>query len=207
MQTLNELETAPIPLEEEEQRHSRRLFVGVLCALILTAIVFGGYFYLRKRHDSEIASAAAAAPKPKTVAPPKVEVFVDDAMIKDKQIVLGGTVHNISTEGLRNVSVELLLRRRVGAGVEAKVLPLDAPDLAPDGKGNYSLTISAKDYMTAVVDRVFSGDSRTEVPFKSVPGAQRPPEAPPTGKTIIQKRAPRGEEFINTPDKPERIPK
>ena len=42
MQILNQLETEPIPIEEEEKRHARRLLVGVLCALILTGSVLGG---------------------------------------------------------------------------------------------------------------------------------------------------------------------
>ena len=206
MQTLNELETAPIPFEEEEQNHTRRLMVGLLCALILTGILFGGYLYLRKRHDSEVARVAAANEKPK-IAPPKLEVFVDDAMMKDTQTVLGGTLHNISNASLREVSVELLLRRRAGSGVEAKVVQANPADLAPDGTSRYSLIINSKDYITVVLGRILAGDNRAEVPFKSLPGAQRPPVAPPASKTIIIKRpAPRGVQILNSPDKPERVP-
>jgi len=206
MQTLNELETAPIPFEEEEQNHTRRLMVGLLCALVLTGILFGGYLYVRKRHDNEVARVAATREKPKA-APPKLEIFVDDAMMKDTQTVLGGTLHNISTESLSGVSIELLLRRRAGSGVETKVVPANPPDLAPDGTSRYSLIINSKDYSTAVLGRVLTGNNRAEVPFKSLPGAQRPPEAPPASKTIIMKRpASRGEQFLNSPDKPERVP-
>ncbi|HBB96620.1 MAG TPA: hypothetical protein DC054_14645, partial [Blastocatellia bacterium] len=60
MQILNQLETEPIPIEEEEQRHTRRLLVGFLCALILTGSVLGGYLFLRKRHEGQVAAAAAA---------------------------------------------------------------------------------------------------------------------------------------------------
>jgi len=41
MQILNQLETQPIPIEEEEKRHSRRLLVGLTCALLLTGTVLG----------------------------------------------------------------------------------------------------------------------------------------------------------------------
>ena len=206
MQTLNELETAPLPFEEEEQNHTRRLMVGLLCALILTGILFGGYLYLRKRHDSEVARVAAANEKPK-IAPPKLEVFVDDAMMKDTQTVLGGTLHNISNASLREVSVELLLRRRAGSGVETKTVPADPAELAPNGTSRYALVINSKDYSTAVLGRVLAGDNRAEVPFKSMPGAGPHLVAPPASKTIIIKRpAPRGVQILNSPDKPERVP-
>ena len=56
MQTLNQLETEPLPIEEEEKRHSRRLVIGFLCALLLTGAVFGGYLYLLKRHERQVAA-------------------------------------------------------------------------------------------------------------------------------------------------------
>src|SRR5580765_3159296 len=100
MQTLSQLnqpDTEPIVFEEEEeQRHMRRLLVGVLCALIVTGSVFGGYLYLRKRHERQVAAAVAAETAQK--AAPKVQVFVDDAMINGKTSLLGGTIQNISNE-------------------------------------------------------------------------------------------------------------
>jgi len=60
MEILNQLETEPLPIEEEERRHTRRLVVGVLCALLLTGSVCGGYFYLRKRYERQVAAATAA---------------------------------------------------------------------------------------------------------------------------------------------------
>ena len=112
MQILNQLETEPIPIEEEEQRHTRRLLVGILCALILTGSVLGGYLYLRKRHERQVAAATAADKIEKEK--PKVEVLVDEATSDGRKSVLGGTIHNISNETLRNVAVELQLRRRTG---------------------------------------------------------------------------------------------
>ncbi|PYS58126.1 MAG: hypothetical protein DMF76_20220 [Acidobacteria bacterium] len=57
MQILNQLETEPIPIDEEEKRHTQRLLVGMLCALLLTSAIFGGYIYLRKRHERQVAAA------------------------------------------------------------------------------------------------------------------------------------------------------
>src|SRR4030088_2694583 len=112
MQILNQLETEPIPIEEEEKRHSRRLLVGLACALLLTGTVLGGFVYLIKRHERQVAAAIEVENKKK--AAPKVEVFVDEATVSGKTNVLGGTIHNISNEPLHNLAVELQLRRRVG---------------------------------------------------------------------------------------------
>ncbi len=205
MQTLNELESTPIPFQDEEKNHTRRLLVGVLCALILTGVLFGGYIFVRKRHDAEVARLAAANANTKVVVPPKIEVFLDDPILKDKQPVLGGTLHNISNGPLSKVSVEMLLRRRAGA-VETKEVQLDPTDLAPDGTGRYSLTLVAKDYSTATVGRVLAGENRVEIPFKTFQGARRPLEPPPAGRTVIIKRPTSSGEFINSPEKPQRIP-
>src|SRR5437660_10071626 len=110
MQILSQLETEPISIDEEERRHTQRLLVGLLCAVLLTGLVFGGYIYLRKRHERQVAAAAELEVK-KTA--PKVEVFVDDAVVNGKVTTLGGTVHNISTENLTHYVFELKLIRTV----------------------------------------------------------------------------------------------
>lgn len=206
MQLLNQLETEPIPLEEEERRHTRRLLVGILCALVLTGSVLGGYLYLRKRHERQVAAAAAAENLKK--ATPKVEVIVDDAMIEGKKSTLGGTIHNISGETLRNVAVELQLRRRSGAGLETRVVTPEASELAPDGRTRYRLEVAVQDYSSATFSKVLAGDTRTAVAFKAIPGAARPPMDPPASKTVVVGRpAPgKGEEFINTEKNPGKVP-
>lgn len=206
MQILNQLETDPIPIEEEERRHTRRLIVGVLCALVLTGSVFGGYLYLRKRHERQVAAAAAA--ENITKATPKVEVIVDDAMIEGKKSVLSGTIHNISSETLRNVAVEIQLRKRTGGGLETRVVSPEASDLAPDGRTRYSLEVAVQDYSSATFSKVLSGDTRTAIAFRAAPGAARPPmEAPASRTVLVAKPAPgKGEEFINTEKNPGKVP-
>ena len=205
MQILNQLETEPIPIEEEEQRHTRRLLIGVLCALPLTGIVFGGYLYLRNRNQHQVTAATELENKKK--AAPKVEVFVDEATTVGKKTTLGGTIHNISNEPLRNIAVELELKRRAGAGVETRSVTPDQTELPPDGKTRYTLDLPVQDYISARFLRVVAGDNRAEVPFKALPGAARPPLESPAAKTIIVNRpAPKGEEFINTPNNPGRVP-
>lgn len=206
MQTLNQLDTEAIPFQEEERRHTRRLLIGVLCALILSGSVFGGYLFLRKRHERQVAAAAAAETLKKTT--PKVEVLVDDAMIEGKKSVLGGTIHNISGETLRNVAVEIQLRKRTGGGLETRVVVPELTDLPPDGRTHYQVEVAVQDYSSATFSKVLSGDTRTAIAFKAFPGAERPPMEAPASKTVVvTKPAPaKGEEFINTEKNPGKIP-
>ena len=205
MQILNQLEAEPLPIEDEERRRNRRLFIGLICALLLTGMVLGGYLYLRTRHEREVA-AAVENEKARALAP-KVEVLVDDATLNGKQTVLAGTIHNISNELLRNISVELELKRRAGGGLETRAVTPDHTELAPDGKARYGLELLAQDYSTARLLRIVAGENRQEVPFKALPGVPRPPLAAPAGKTVIVNRpAPRSDEFINTPNNPVRVP-
>src|SRR5256885_11497941 len=114
MQTLNDLEAAPLPIAEEERNHTRRLLAGLICALLLTGLLLGGYLYLQKRHQREMAPSETTAP---SKAAPRIEVFVDEATLDGKQTVLGGTIHNISNQPVEKVAVELELRKRGGAGL------------------------------------------------------------------------------------------
>src|SRR3989442_125297 len=169
MQILNQLETEPIPFEEEEQRHTRRLLVGVLCALVLTGSVLGGYLYLRKRHERQVAAAAAAEKIEKEK--PKLEVAVDEARTEGKKSVLSGTIHNISADTLHNLAVELQLRRRTGGTTETRIVLPESTDLAPDARTHYRLEVPVQDYGSATFSRVVAGDAHLAVAFKAVPGA------------------------------------
>jgi len=204
MQILNQLETEPLPIEEEEKRHTRRLLVGLLCAVLLTAVVLGGYLWLRKRHERQLAAAVAVENQKKT---PKVEVFVDDSTVEGKKAFLGGTLHNISNETLRGIAVELQLRRRVGGGVETRTVVPAMSDLAPDARTRYALELPSQDYISSTFLRVVSGENRAAVPFKALPGAARPPLETPGSKTVIVNRpTPKGDEFINTQNNPGKVP-
>ena len=209
MQTLHQLlETESIPLEiEEEKRHTRRLLLGVLCALILTGSVLGGYLYLRKRHERQVAAAVALENTKK--AAPKAEVFVDDPMVNGKTTTLGGTIHNISNEALKNVAVEIQLRKRTGGGVETRVVTPEATELAPDARTRYSVEVQTENYISATFSKVLTGDNHLAVGFKAFPGAARPPLEAPAGKTIVvNKPTPRGagEEFLNSEKNPAKVP-
>lgn len=194
--------------EEKQGNFGRRIAVGVLCALLLTATVFGGYLYLRKRHAREAAAKALAeANQIKPVVPPKAQIYVDEAVPNGSQTVLSGRVENISADQLSDLSVEIDLRRRKDGGTESKVVPLDPRHLAPGQQGRYTLPIATLDYSVARVLGLKSESLQAQVPFKQLPGAERPPMKTPEGKTIMVSRPrPKGEEFLNTPDNPARIP-
>ena len=189
------------------------LLAGLL-ALALTGGLFAGYLYLRKRHAEQVnaesqksAAAATSAPAPS----PEVHVFVDDVLIQGPQRILGGTVQNISAGTLNDLSVEIELKRRRDNGTETQSVPLTPKDLSPNQQGRYALKVFSQDYGSLRVVRVSSGSRRpSEIAFKSSPGAQRPPEYPKQEvKTIIVKKPARrenGEEFINDPNNPARVP-
>ena len=204
MQTLNQLETEPLPLEEEEQRHTRRLLVGVLCALVLTGLVLGGYLFLMKRHERQVAAAAAAENVEKEKA--KVEVAVDEATTQGKKSVLGGTIHNISNQTLSNVAVELQLRRRSGGATEARVVIPESSELAPDARTRYRLELPVQDYVSATFSRVLTGDAHVAIAFKAMPGAERPPLPSPVKTIVVGRPAPRDGEFLNDEKNPARVP-
>jgi|SRR5215472_12789451 hypothetical protein len=205
MQTLNQLETEPLPIEEEEQRHTRRLLVGILCALVLTGVVLGGYVYLLKRHERQVAAAAAAEKVEKEK--PKVEVAVDEANTQGKKSVLSGTIHNISNQTLSNVAVELQLRRRSGGAVETRVVTPEQTELAPDARTRYQVELPVQDYVSATFSRVLTGDAHVATAFKAFPGAERPPLPSPAPKTVVVGRpAPRDGEFLNSEQNPARVP-
>ncbi len=204
MQILNQLETEPLPIEDEERRHERRLLIGVLCALVVTGLLLGGYLWLKKRHERQVAAALAIETQKKA---PKVEVFVDENIVENKKALLGGTIHNTSNETLRGLAVELQLRRRVGGGVETRLVVPQSSELAPDARTRYSLEIAAPDYSSSTFLRVVTGEQRQAVVFKVLPGEARPPMEPPASKTVVVKKpAAKGDEFINTQNNPGKVP-
>ena len=209
MQTLNQLETEPLPIEEEERRHTRRLIVGMLCALLLTGSVCGGYFYLRKRHERQVAATVAAENSEKEKKEKaKVEVAVDEAKTEGKKSILGGSIHNISNETLHNLAVELQLRRRIGGATEARIVIPESSELPPDATTHYRVELATQDYGTATFARVVTSDTHLAIAHRAMPGAARPPLPPvPAGKVVVVPRpAPKEGEFINTEQNPAKVP-
>ena len=186
----------------------RNTAIAIACALVLTGTVLGGYLYLQKRHqEAEIQKQLSANP-PTVPAPiPVVQVTQDEARIKGSSAVINGTVQNISKETFTHIQVEFELTRRSDGTVETRLIPLAQSDLSPGQQSSYSVTLS-KEYKSLKVSRVLAADGKADLPFHAVPGAKRPLEGPPPTKKVILSRRMRakGEEFINTPDNPSRIP-
>ncbi|MBV9211087.1 MAG: hypothetical protein JOZ52_10685 [Acidobacteria bacterium] len=198
-------------LESDERGSSTTRGIAILCALGLTAALTMGYLVLRKRHAEKVRAEeqAAAVQEAKPAPAPLLQLFVDDAMIKGSQAVLGGTLLNISGGKLTDLSVELELKRRKDGSSETRMLSIEPRDLDPQEQGRYALTVPSGDYRETRVIHIRSGASPNEIAFKMLPGAQRPPEKPRETKVNIVKPTPKrgkGEEFINTPDTPVKIP-
>jgi hypothetical protein len=203
--------TGPENFDERGGRSPLVMVIAVISALAVTGGLFAGYMYLKKRHADQVNAQRQAqmATASKPAAPPVLQVFVDDAMLKGSQTIIGGTLLNISREDISDLSVELELRSRKGGNIETRAVSVEPKDLAPNQQGRYILKVATQDYSHARLLRIKSGSRPDEVAFKAMPGAQRPPEViKPEVKTIIVKQPPKrsnGEEFINTPDTPAKI--
>nr|MBA3767351.1 hypothetical protein [Acidobacteriota bacterium] len=130
----------PIHLDAEAKRSPFTLVVALICALAITAALFGGYIYLRRRHaeNERAQQQAQAPPATKTAAgPPLLQIYADDAMLKGGKATISGTVVNISAETLKDIAVELELRRRSNAATEIHSVPLVPNELTPEGQGRY----------------------------------------------------------------------
>lgn len=178
-----------------------------LLAIALTVGLLGGYFYLRGRNEKALAERRAEAEKAKAVAPPVAQIFQDEVRLAGGQAVFGGTVRNISGEKLEGLSVEVELKSRTGDGKEVRQVSVEPRDLPPGQDGRYSLQIAPKAWSGVSVARLVSAARGGEVPFKPEVGARRPAEGRPAPKVIVEPRPrQKGDDFINTPDTPVRIP-
>ena len=209
------------PLHDPENLRRRSplfIFIAAVAALCVTAALLGGYYYLRRKHAAETLARQQQEQQQqqqqsgtaKPVASPEVKIYENQAMPKGAQVLIGGTVQNISGAPLADLSVELELTRRADNSAETRTLALAPKDLAPDEQGRYSLTVLSRDYKRARILRVKSGARSNEVAFTTAPGTQRPPgPSQQTPKTIIVNRPPprsSNSDFINTPDNPTKVP-
>lgn len=208
---VTESDSSEFPTTDDNRRGS--LFtrgVAILCALGLTAALMTGYAFLRWRHAKQLrAEEASQAQLQKPSPSPQAQVFLDDAMIKGSQAVLGGTIQNISPVKLTGLTVELELKRRSDGVSEIRTLAVEPSDLEPQQQGRYALNVSSHEFRESRVKRIKTGLTSGDIPFRIVQGAQRPNERLPDNKTVIVKPSPKhnkGEEFINTPDNPVSVP-
>jgi hypothetical protein len=178
--------------------------------LILLALLISPGCQKRTPPAAGQAPAAGPSKTSKVSAPPEADVFVDEAMLAKPYAIIGGTVKNVGARRLEKLSVEIELRRREDGGVERREVPVEPADLGPGEQGKYVLKVLSDEWGSSRVVSLQSGAGAREVSFNSLPGAKRPPERFPLKKAVADapRRRPRpsGEEFINTPDDPVRVP-
>ncbi len=183
-------------------------FTGLIVAALLIGTLFGGYFMLRHKQAQQIALATPLreATRARATTPPQVNVFEDAAFLRRSEAVIGGSVENVSDTPLPQLTLTIKLLARDGQREELKTVKVTSADLAPGARASYSVTVPEGVWSGAKVVRVASDGGQIEIPFKSLPGKERPREKPTTtARTIIVERPAkpkRGEEFLNTPDTP-----
>jgi hypothetical protein len=105
------------------------------------------------------------------------------------------------------LSVEISLKRRGSQEIETQTAQVIPGSLQTGEEGHYSLHISPSDWAGAQVVRLRSTTRNADIAFKPELGEKRPLDKSPSGNVIIEPRPRRkGDDFINTPDAPIRIP-
>ena len=201
------IDSQPELLVEPKGSVGPKVLAGI-AAFVVTALVFTGYALLRKRHAQTSASLALSS-QPQAAEshqPPKALITVDDAMLQGSKTILGGIVRNTSSEKLEPLSVELELMRRRDGVVEKKLVVLEPAQLEPEQEGRYSLELKAQDYSSARLVALKAGPNLVPLPYSTARGQKRPLERLESKTVIIDKPSSKRGEFLNTPDKPARVP-
>lgn len=188
----------------EASESSGLKMVAAVSALVITALIFVGYAYLRKRQAQSNASlqqAPIAQPK----ASPQALILVNQALIQGSNTLLGGTVRNISNDKLNSLSVELELKRRKDGTTEKKLVAVNPADIDPAQEGRYSLQLRAQEYASAKVIALHTGTEAT-LPYTLAQGDKRPLERLDSKTVIVDKPPGKRSEFLNSPDNPARVP-
>lgn len=182
--------------------------VAIIAAVVLTSLLLFGYVYFRHVQAERLQSAAAAERNASARPEPEVEVAQNEAMLRGSQAVIGGKVRNISKTPLAAVTVELSLFRRDNNVAETRSISTTPSELAPGDEGAYSVAVP-REFSGARIARVTSRTANHDLVFRIIPGAARPPERPSGSVQVVARPSStrgRDDEFINTPDKPVKLP-
>ncbi len=182
--------------------------VAAIAALAVTVAVFVGYTYLRQRHAGDKASlvpTAGLADEPK--GPPQALILVDDALMQPGKSLIGGTVKNTSNQRLSDLQIELELKRRKEGAPETRLVSLQPSSLEPGQDGRYSLELKSQEYASARLVAL-RGPGSVAIPYTTSQGQKRPPERLESKTVTVDRRPPssKKDEFLNSPDKPARVP-
>jgi hypothetical protein len=209
--SINEPTSEPHLFEGGEGTPSKWVkFGATACALAVAAALLVGYRFMRARELARVRAAQPAEQAAKIVAPPEAQILEDEARLRGSQALITGTVRNISDKRLEALSLEMELKRRGNPqAAERRKINLEPADLAPGEEGRYTLSLPSSEWSGARVLNLGSERRAEAIAFKSAVGARRPAERLPQGgaKIVVAPRPrPKGEEFINTPDNPTRVP-
>lgn len=190
-----------------ERESSRRMWLGIVCAVGLSAILLVGYGYIRKRHARQVLenSVVPVVDNGLPKGPPLAHVQIDEPSLAKGATILGGTVKNISERELTGLSVSLELIRRKDGAAEQKSVALEPSQLQPQQEALYSLKVSAHEYGSIRFMGVKADPQSSLIACTTSPGKKRPLERLEP-KAIVVKRSGRPGEFINSPDNPGRVP-
>jgi hypothetical protein len=180
--------------------------LGVLLALLVTGALLAGYGYIRKRHAQQ--TLASATPPVQTdntpKGPPKAQIIMDEPLLKGTDTIIGGTVKNLSNETLNGLVVRLELRRRKDGKPVETTIAIEPSTLRANEEGAYAAKFPAHEYGSVRLLGLNGDPNATQLAYVSAQGKQRPPERIEP-KTIVITKSPGGE-FLNSPDKPARVP-
>jgi hypothetical protein len=191
----------------QERETKRRLLLGIVCAMAVTALLIAGYAYIRRSHAERILAENTPPPVPESSpkGPPLAHVVIDEPTLEKGFTVIGGVVKNTSNHELSSVSVVIELRRRKDGGLEEQALPVSPAVLQPQQEGVYSMKAAVQDFGSIRLAGLKADPQATHIVYTSAQGKKRPPERFEP-RTIVVKRSGKPGEFINTPDNPGRVP-
>ncbi len=205
--------TSLIPLfeiEGSETAPSKWIKVGaIVCSLVVAAALIIGYRFLRARQLERVRAAQKTEPSAKILSPPEAQIFEDEARLKGPEAVITGTIRNISEQRLEELSLEMELKRRAAQVTERRQVNVEPNALDPGEEGRYLLSLPSSEWSGARVLSLSSARRNETIAFKSAVGARRQPERLPQGNpkiVVVPRPRQKGEEFLNTPDNPTRIP-
>jgi len=188
-----------------EPRRSGPILLGVICALVVSGALLVGYAWLRKRH-AEITFLATPVPESSRKEPPKAKIIVDEPLLKGSETILGGRVQNISGDTLTGLSIHLELRQRKNGELVDSAVAVQPSTLEPNQEGAYSVKMPAREYSSVKLIGLTGEPNSSQLAFTSAQGKQRPPERLEPKTIVITKRSSKGDEFLNSPDTPARVP-
>lgn len=212
MNTLGSLNDNRRDFERSEPEHGRQpTTILVVVCLIIAAILAASYFIFFRQTAQSPATQEQSKKDAPQAASTEAQIFEDEPVIKGSNAIVGGRVRNISRESLRDLSLELELKRRSDGSTETRTVAVEPNDLAPGAEGKFSVSLPRDGFSQTQIKRLKSAARPAVVLFKTAPGAPRPremPTEPPTRTITIQRPSPRstkGDEFINTPDSPTKV--